>query len=236
MRPEQYIQAARAYLVASAKSRETVRASGVPAPFVTISREAGAGAHSLGTRLVDLLNVDRPPVPWTLFDDNLVQQVLRDHDLPSQIEKYLGEQSVEDVREFIEVSLGLHPHTDALVGKVNATIITLARMGHVVIVGRGAHLLTRPLKGGLHLRLFAELDTRRDRLARKEGIDERAALDQISALDAGRRAYVKRHFNADVTSAADYDLLINTTRQPLDDVAHMLAARLRPAPAQAGIR
>lgn len=236
MRPEQYIQAARAYLVASAKSHASARPSDGPVPFVTISREAGAGAHSLGSRLVDLMNVDKPAVPWTLFDDNLVQHVLRDHDLPAQLEKYLGEESIEEVREFIEVSLGLHPHTDALVGKVNATIIALARMGHVVIVGRGAHVLTRPLKGGLHLRLIADLEVRRQRLAEKQGLDERAAIEQITALDAGRRAYVKRHFNADVTNATDYDLTINTTRQTLDDVARMLAARLRPAAVQAGMR
>ena len=75
-----------------------------------------------------------------------------------------------------------------------------------------------------------------DRIAQKKKLDGRAALEQIAALDAGRRAYVKRHFSADVTNATDYDLLINTTHQSLDDLARMLAARLRPAPAQAGIR
>lgn len=236
MRPESYIQAAQAYLVASAQSRETAPDADRPPPFVTISREAGAGAHALAEKLIDRLNQEQHDVPWALFDDNLVQQVLRDHDLPSELERYMREDSVAEVSEFIEVSLGLHPHTDALVSKINATIIALARMGHVVIVGRGGHVLTRALRGGLHLRLISEFERRRDYIAEVYGLDPRVAGERITALDAGRRAYVKRHFNADVTDARTYDLVVNTATQSLDDVACMVAARLVPVSVQAGIR
>jgi cytidylate kinase len=236
MRPEKYIQAAQAYLVASAQSRELAPDSDRPPPFVTISREAGAGAHSLAEILIDRLNESRPEVPWAVFDENLVQQVLRDHDLPSELERYMGEDRVTEVRELLEVWLGLHPHTDALVSKINATIIALARMGHVVIVGRGGHVLTRALKGGLHLRLISSFEKRRDRIAELHGIEVRAAAERVTALDTGRRAYVKRHFNADVTDPRAYDLIVNTETLPLEDVATMVSARLAPELAQAGIR
>ena len=236
MRPDKYIQAAQAYLVASAKSRGSAPSSDRPPPFVTISREAGAGAHTLAGKLADLLNESRPAVPWTVFDDNLVQHVLRDHDLPSHLERYMAEDSVAEVREFVEVSLGLHPHTDTLVGKVNATIIALARMGHAIIVGRGGHVLTRPLRGGLHLRLISSFEQRRECIARICGLNAGAAADRLVALDAGRRAYVKRHFNADVTDPRAYDFVVNTAEQSLDDVALMLAARLSPSGLHLGIR
>lgn len=227
MRPEQYIQAAQAYLVASAQSRQSGSDSGHPPPFLTISREAGAGAHALAERLVEVLNGSQPEVPWALFDDNLVQEVLRKHDLPSELERFMTEDKVAEVTEFIEVSLGLHPHKDALVGKVNATIIALARMGHVILVGRGAHVLTRALSGGVHIRLIASAEHRRDYLAAVHGLKPRVAEERIGALDVGRRAYVKRHFGADVTDPMDYDMVINTTAQSIDAVAGMLAQRIQ---------
>jgi cytidylate kinase len=236
MRPEKYIQAAQAYLLASAQSREAASDPDHPPPFVTISREAGAGAHTLAERLIDILNAEHPAVPWALFDDNLVQQVLRDHDLPSHLGRYMAEDRVAEVQEFIEVTLGLHPHTDALVGKINATIIALARMGHAIIVGRGAHLLTRPLRGGVHLRLIASFEHRRDLISSRQGVDASRAAERITALDAGRRAYVKRHFNANVDDVRDYDFVVNMDDVLVEDVARMLSSRVAPRLAQAGNR
>lgn len=237
MRPEHYLQAAQAHLVASAgvHARHRDRDEG-PLPFLTISREAGAGAHELGERLIEVLNRDRPAIPWALFDDNLVQEVLRKHDLPKNLARYLSEDGVAEVREFIEVSLGLHPHKDALVGKVNSTIISLARIGHVVMVGRGAHVLTRALKGGLHLRLVADPQKRAAYYSRVFDLDRSTAATRIEALDAGRRAYLKRHFGEDVADPHAYDIVINTTSQLTDDLVRMLVTRLSRIEAQAGIR
>ena len=226
MRPESYIQAAQAYLVASAQSRHSTDDSGRPPPFLTISREAGAGAHALAERLVEIMNGPQPRVPWALFDDNLVQEVLREHDLPTDLARDMTEDKVAEVSELIEVALGLHPHKDALVGKVNATIIALARMGNVILVGRGAHVLTRAFPGGLHVRLIAELEHRRDYLAHAHGLEPRVAEERIAALDVGRRAYVKRHFSSDVTDPMAYDMVINTTAQSIGSIAGMLAHRI----------
>ena len=109
-------------------------------------------------------------------------------------------------------------------------------MGHAIIVGRGAHLLTRPLRGGIHLRLIGSFEYRRDLIASRHGIDASVAADRITALDAGRRAYVKRHFNADVAEVRDYDLVINMEDLVIDEIADMLASRLARHATQAGIR
>lgn len=228
MRLDKNIQAAQAYLVASTRSRQS-RSSEARhlRPFLTLSREAGAGAHSLAERLVDIFNSRQPELPWALFDDNLVNEVLRKHDLPSNLAQYMSEDKVAEISEFIEVSLGLHPHKDTLVGKVNATIIALARMGHVILVGRGAHVLTRPLAGGVHVRLVATVERRRENLCRAYRVDPRDAEARMTELDEGRRAYVRRHFNEDVTDPLAYDMVINTTAQSTDAIATMLARRLQ---------
>lgn len=230
MHTNKTIQAAQAHLVASARSRRSKSSESMHLrPFLTISREAGAGARSLAERLVDIFNGRQPELPWAMFDDNLVHEVLREHDLPSNLAKYMSEAKVAEISEFIEVSLGLHPHKDALVGKVNATIIALARMGHVILVGRGAHVLTRPLAGGVHVRLIASEERRREALTRSYGCDPHEAEARMRQLDEGRRAYVRRHFNEDVTDPLAYDMVINTTAQATDAIATMLARRLQNA-------
>lgn len=50
-------------------------------PSLTISRQAGAHGRTIGLKLQEALrNQDsRSEIPWTLFDDNLVQQVQKYH-------------------------------------------------------------------------------------------------------------------------------------------------------------
>jgi cytidylate kinase len=227
MRPDNYIHAAQAYLVASARSRRTdLSESDQPRSFLTLSRQAGAGAHSVGERLVEILNGHQPDVPWTLFDDNLVHEVLREHDLPKDLARYMSEERAAEATDFMEVALGLHPPVDGLVRKMKATIIALARIGHVVLVGRGSHILTRGLPGGVHVRLVATAETRQANLARLFGLESREAAARMNALDAGRRAWVKRHCGEDIDDPLSYDAVINTTAQSIDAIASMLDRRL----------
>jgi cytidylate kinase len=227
MRPDNYIQAAQAYLVASARSRRSESAeTDRPRAFLTLSREAGAGAHSVGERLVEILNGHQPEVPWTLFDDNLVHEVLRKHDLSKDLARYMSEERAAEITDFMEVALGLHPHVDGLVRKMKATIISLARIGHVVLVGRGSHVLTRGLSGGVHVRLVASRETRRANLARVFGLDLREAEARMNTTDAGRRGWVKRHCGEDIDDPLNYDAVINTTSQSIEAIASMLDRRL----------
>lgn len=227
MRPEKYIHAAQAYLVASARSRRTETfESEQPRSFLTLSRQAGAGAHSVGERLVEILNGHQPEVPWTLFDDNLVHEVLREHDLPGDLARYMSEERAAEATDFMEVALGLHPPVDGLVRKMKATIIALARIGHVILVGRGSHILTRGLRGGVHVRLVATTEHRQANLGRVFGLDAREAEARMNALDAGRRAWVKRHCGEDIDDPLTYDVVINATAQSIDAIASMLGRRL----------
>jgi len=72
-------------------------ASGMPVSaqprVVTISRQAGAGAHAVAEALVNRLQPGAPKdaIPWTIFDRNLVEKVLADHDLPEQLARFMPE-------------------------------------------------------------------------------------------------------------------------------------------------
>jgi|GEM_PF-2962293 len=72
-------------------------------PFITISREAGAGGHSLSELLYGYLDM-KCPLPesdWTVFDKDLVQAAMEEHGLPQRFGKYLAEKRVSEIKSLI---------------------------------------------------------------------------------------------------------------------------------------
>ncbi|MFM8658163.1 MAG: cytidylate kinase family protein, partial [Chthoniobacterales bacterium] len=62
-------------------------------PFVTISRQAGAGAETVARLLAEKLNAQGPKdaQPWTVFDKNLISKVLEDQNMPQEIARHVHE-------------------------------------------------------------------------------------------------------------------------------------------------
>ncbi len=77
-----------------------------------------------------------------MFDENLVSQVLDDHDLPAELEKFMPDDTIGEWEGTINELLGRHPSLWSLFEKTSGTIARLARMGHCIIVGRGGNEVT----------------------------------------------------------------------------------------------
>lgn len=125
-------------------------------PFVTISRQTGAGGITVGQKLVHYLRANDVDAvcPWILADKNMINLVLREHGLSSNFQKYMPEKRVSEIKDMVEELSGLHPAQWVLVHKVSETVLHLGHMGYVVLVGRGANIITRKLKAGIHVRLI----------------------------------------------------------------------------------
>lgn len=197
-------------------------------PFVTVSREAGAGGHGFARMLAARLDHELPgETPWTVFDRNLVEAVLQSEQLSPRIARFLPEDKVSEIGSSIGELLGLHPSIWSLTQRTNQMMRELARAGHVILVGRGANFATDQVASGLHVRLVAPPAMRAAHLARELGIGAEDALGQIDRIDAARRNYVRSVFGADVTRACDYDLVCNLGRLPLEQVVDLAATVLR---------
>lgn len=226
MKPETSLKR---YLEAQARLRAKEKTGVPPArPFVTISREAGAGGRSVANKLADILNEKPQSAPWTVFDKNIVDVVLKEHDLPDRLSQYMTESAAGSVEDFVGELLGLHPATDTLVKKTNKTIVALAKMGNTIIVGRGGNYLTRGLKSGFHARLVASVDVRCKRIQDLHKGSERAAKELVEQTDADRKEYMREYFDENIDDVLSYDCVINTTWISYDDAARMIADRIKP--------
>ena len=183
-------------------------------PFITISREACAGASALGQLLLPMLDEEfgREGQSWMFLDKNLLHYALNSHKLPARLADFLPEDRVSEINAVIGELLGLHPPLWELEQQVGETILQIARSGRVIIAGRGAHLVTRSLPGGFHVRLVAGIETRIERMMAQQKCDRAAAMGLIENSDHARRRFVKNRFGAEIDDPHSYDLVLNTDR------------------------
>ncbi|HZD79216.1 MAG TPA: cytidylate kinase-like family protein [Actinomycetota bacterium] len=194
-------------------------------PVVTISRQTGAGAHVVADELLDLLIARAPKgsPTWTVFDRNLVDEVLRHHDLPARLATFMREDRVSHVADAMEELFGLHPRASTLVKRTADTILHLAEIGNVILIGRGANLITARLDWAFHVRLVGSAGKRIAYLQGRLHMDPGAAAQYLRAQDLGRQRYVKEYYGRDIDDPLQYDLVINTDGIPYREAARIIA-------------
>jgi cytidylate kinase len=227
MHPNRTLPAVSGYLSAQAISPRTPDRPRKTRRFVTISREAGAGGRSVGRRVVDRLNRGDDHVPWTLFDRELVDAVIEQHDLPRELSRYMTEAGIRRFEEAVSSVFGQSHSSFTLTKRMNQTILALGGLGNAVLLGRGSNLLTRALTGGFHVRLVADRKTRLEHLKSSQDLDDPRADARLRKLDKDRSAYVRDNFGADVADVLAYDCVINTGLMSFDDAADLIAVRVR---------
>ena len=195
-------------------------------PSITISRESGAGASTIAQMVVEQMNAIKAPIAnetnWTVFDKNLAKEVLAEHKLPLDLEKFIVEDARLPIDSIVEELLGLHPASWTLVQQTTKTILRLASMGRVVIVGRGAEAITQLLPYVFHVRLVAPLSTRINQAARFYGLSPNEATQKVSEEDHARQRYLRRYFNADVDNPLLYHLVLNTGKTDFAGAAEII--------------
>ena len=194
-------------------------------PSITISRLSGSGGFVIGQRLVEKLNKTRRAgePEWTLFDKNLVQQVIEDHHLPKSLESFYSEAVESRLEDIIEEMLHLHPGADTLVAHTCRTIARLLRKGHVIILGRGGNIIGRHLDSVTHVRLVAPLAFRLQHTTSTCGLSPREAEDFIQRADAGREKYFKRYFKAGIDDPLLYDMVLNSAALGFNEVVRQIS-------------
>ena len=193
---------------------------------ITISREVGAGGRTIAELLGQRLTAaEKTPAtsPWAVFDANLAKQVLEDHKLPPNLERFMAEDARLPVEAIVEEVLGLHPSAWTLVQHTTQTILRLAGLGHTILVGRGANIITARLPNVLHVRLVAPLATRIRHSAEYYHLSEAEAAKFVREHDQGRRRYVRRYFNAEIDDPTLYDVTLNTGRWGFARAAEVIA-------------
>ncbi len=189
-------------------------------PYISISREAGAGGEELAQLLGQKLG-------WEVLDKELVDKVAEHFRLSRPMLELVDETKstwVHDVLgPWVDPKLISHEKYVVDLGRV---IISAARQGHVIFVGRGAQFILPP-EAGISIRLIASEKFRVERVAVVMDSTPEQARHYIATIDRDRREFVKRFFRRDIEDPHLYDLIINVERVGLPAAANLIVESCR---------
>jgi cytidylate kinase len=212
-------QAHRWQLVRSERHDEVRR------PVVTVTGQHGAGDAELARRLAADLGLD-------FFDREIIHRIADSTHLSERVVASLDEKDRELLTDWLAAISGpgyLSPaeyryHLSRIVG-------TVAHHGGAVILGRGAHLI---LGQGAALRvlLVAPLEPRVQTVMKSEGLSEREARHRIVTVEADRKAFLMKHFHADLADVTTFDIVVNTAVLGIEGACGAIRAALERLPAR----
>jgi len=174
--------------------------------FICVSRMVGAGGSDVAAMLGQRLG-------WPVFDRQILDVMAGDDQLRRQIYVSMDERDLtwfEDaMRTFTDTSFIKNDYFH----QVTRTVLSLARQGRAVFLGRGANLIL-PRALGLRVRLVASVETRAKNFAERHALSLKRASAEVEKLEKERVKFVRHHFDADTNDSTRYDLTINVDHFP----------------------
>lgn len=191
-------------------------------PFVTISRQAGAGGHLLSYIILTELQKEKDTdlfQGWHVFDRALCEAVAANPATQDSMETLMGEKYRSEFREFME-SLFTGRSAQYLTYKTTFRVVRmLSLIGKVILVGRCGSLVTPDLQQGIHIRLVAPEALRVIWMMKRFKLGKEEARELMAKQDADRRKVVKMFFRRDIEDPLLYDVVWNTGTMNLEMVS-----------------
>ena len=171
-------------------------------PVITISRLPGAMASELANKLSKDLDID-------LFDQEIVEKIAESADKSKRVVESLDEQDRSILEEWITALGENHMWSYEYLQHLTNVVSTIGTHGHAIIVGRGASFIL-PKEVCLRVLVVAPLLVRIKNVMIKFNVSDKEASRQVMKLDAERKAFIQKYFQADMMDPTNYDLVINT--------------------------
>jgi|HubBroStandDraft_2_1064218.scaffolds.fasta_scaffold267054_2 cytidylate kinase len=171
-------------------------------PTICVSRQYGARGAEMARLVAEQLG-------FRFYSQELIHDIAEQAQVRTQLVESLDERVRDSISEWMSdlVQRGAFEPSDYL-QNLSKVVLTLARHGRGVIVGRGAHFLLDP-KTTLRVRVIAPLEVRVARIGARDGLPDDQARAKILRIDGERVAFNRQHYGADIADPAHYDLVVN---------------------------
>jgi cytidylate kinase len=188
-------------------------------PYLTISREAGAGGSQVA-RLVG------EAIGWEVLDRKLLECVAERYDSSPAVLELVDETTTNWITEIFGNMLNPASISQMqYVCRLSRVILMAARVGKVIYVGRGAQFVL-PRERGLRVRIVAPLDYRIQQIMERRHLSFEEARDFVAKTDAGRQDFVRQYFHHDVPDPHLFDLVVNVEKLGPERAAHLIVDAL----------
>ena len=181
----------------------------LPMAIVTVSREHGSRGGYFASLLAENMQ-------YKLIHKDIVDAICDSSGYRKKIISSLDEHYRSRVELMIESFLTGQAvdHSDYTKYLVSV-VFSMARLGGVVLVGRGGNFILGPDQG-FHLRFICPREERILNLATYSGLTEKAAAAAVEKSDDERRNLMRKLFDADIDDPHHYDMVINSAYVDLE--------------------
>ena len=187
--------------------------------FLCVSRMAGLEDSSVAGRLGERLD-------WPVFDREILDVMAGDDELRQRVYRFMDERDLgwwEDaLRPLLEPEFARNDYFHQLC----RTVLSLARQGHGIFVGRGADRIL-PQKEGFRVRLVAPRELRIERYAERHGVGRDGARRELQRREKERADFLRHHFGVDADDPTRSDLVVNIGRLSEDQAVEVILAARR---------
>jgi cytidylate kinase len=94
----------------------------------------------------------------------------------------------------------------------------------VILIGRGANIITRNLEHAIHVRLVGSPPVRVRHVMAYKHLGEDEAAEYVRTEDLKRQRYVRKYFEEDIESPLNYHVVLKTDRVTYAGAADLIAA------------
>jgi len=172
--------------------------------FVSVSRQVGTDGREVALRLGESLG-------WPVFDREILDAMADDDAMRRQVYESMDERDLTWWEETLRSLMQSEFVRNDYFKKLSETVLSLARQGNCVFLGRGTDLLL-PNEVGSRVRIVAPATERVARIAATHGLTMAEAELWLGRVEADRRRYFRRHFGIEIDDPARFDMTINLSR------------------------
>lgn len=160
-------------------------------PVITISRLTGCDGREVAAALVALLNLRNNTNKWRWIDKDIIYHAA--HELKTdtnRVETYYQGMTMNDMSEMIMAFSGSFVSDSSVKKAIREVVLSIAREGLAVILGRGGVAITRDMTNALHIRLVAPLYWRVENVMKKKGMIIEKAEEYVVETDEKRNKMI----------------------------------------------
>ncbi len=186
---------------------------------ITIGRQFGCGAHEIGTRLAQSLDI-----PY--YDKEIMKRASKDSGFDEKLFHFYDERPT---RSFLYnasvdgmISMGSSISLeDQIMQYQFDTIRNVAKEGSCIIVGRCAEYVLKDRANLISVFLHADDEYRLNRII-EYGYSEKEAIKEIKAMDKKRAKFHNFYSDDKWGDAATYDLSIDVSSLGIDKTVELI--------------
>ena len=193
-------------------------------PVITISRLTGCDGREVAAELVAQMNLRFNTNRWKWVDKDIIYHAA--HELrtdPNRVETYYQSLGMADISQMIMAFSGSYVTDSSVKKAIREVVLSIARDGYVVIIGRGGVSITRDMANALHVRLVAPLYWRVQNVMRKKGMIIEKAEEYTLQTDEKRHKLIV-DFLEKKSQCIDYlfDVTLNRSSFTLEQISTLI--------------